>query len=173
MTTVEFHGLTLATDPGRVWTPRPTTEALVEAALARIGEAPVRVADVGTGSGAVAVAIAVSAPGAEVWASDTSPLAIALAQKNAALHNVKVQVLEGALLDPLPGSFDLIVANLPYLAEDEPDERYAGEPAEAVYAPGDGLGLYRLLVAAAPARLSPGGTLLVQLHGRVVEPLEI
>ncbi|MGI8420853.1 MAG: methyltransferase, partial [Gaiellaceae bacterium] len=107
-----------------------------------------------------------------VWASDTSLLAIALAQKNAALHNVKVQVLEGALLDPLPGSFDLIVANLPYLAEDEPDERYAGEPAEAVYAPGDGLGLYRLLVATAPARLSPGGTLLVQLHGRVVSPLE-
>src|SRR5215216_5504271 len=68
--TTRFHGLELQTAPGRVFTPRSTTEALVDAALARIDDRPVRVADVGTGSGAIAVAIAVAAPNAEVWATD-------------------------------------------------------------------------------------------------------
>ena len=66
-----FHGLTFVTDPGRVFTPRATTEQLVDAALERIGGQPARVADIGTGSGAVAITLALRAPSIEVWASDT------------------------------------------------------------------------------------------------------
>ena len=61
-----FYDLDLLTAPGRVFTPRPATERLVDAALERINGKPVRVADVGTGTGAVAVALAVNRPDIEV-----------------------------------------------------------------------------------------------------------
>ena len=67
-----FHGIPLETAPGRVFTPRPATEALVDAALEWLDGRPTRVADVGTGTGAVAIAIAKLAPNAEVWATDIS-----------------------------------------------------------------------------------------------------
>ncbi len=71
-----FHGLTFATDPGRVFTPRAATERLVDAALARIGDGTARVADIGTGSGVIAVTLALRAPNLEVWASDTCARAL-------------------------------------------------------------------------------------------------
>ena len=74
-----FHGLTFVTDPGRVFTPRATTEQLVDAALERIGDQPTRVADIGTGSGAVAITLALRAPAIEVWASDTCARALEVA----------------------------------------------------------------------------------------------
>jgi len=61
-----FHGLTFVSDPGRVFTPRPATERLVDVALARIGDDQARVADVGTGAGAVAVTLALRASHVEV-----------------------------------------------------------------------------------------------------------
>lgn len=163
-----FYDLDLLTSPGRVFNPRPATERLVDAALERIDGKPVRVADVGTGSGAVAVALAVNRPTVEVWATDTSEDAVELARANAERHGVadRVHVLQGDLLEPVPVPVDLVVANLPYLPEREHDERYDGEPPEAVYAPGDGLDPYRrLLNACREGRLvSPGGTVLIQFH---------
>src|SRR5437870_1422927 len=107
-----FHGIPLETAPGRVFNPRPTTEPLVDAALARLDGMPMRVADVGTGSGAVAIAIAKLAPNAEVWATDIHPDAVALARRNVARHGLedRVHVLEGDLLDPVPAPVDLVVA---------------------------------------------------------------
>jgi release factor glutamine methyltransferase len=81
--TVHFLDMPFATRRGCVFTPRPATERLVEAAIARIGEEPARVADVGTGSGAIAVALATRAPRTEVWASDSSEHAVSLAEQNA------------------------------------------------------------------------------------------
>ena len=75
--TTRFHGLTFLTDPGRVFSPRPTTEKLVDAALDRIGYGPARIADVGTGSGAIAITLALRVPTVEVWASDTCANALA------------------------------------------------------------------------------------------------
>jgi release factor glutamine methyltransferase len=170
--TTTFHGLDLLTAPGRVFTPRPATEALVDAALARIDGTPVRVADVGTGSGAVAVAIAVAAPQAEVWATDTSEAAVELARANAERHGVaeRVHVLRGNLLEPVPNAVDLVVANLPYLPASEPRPEYADEPPEAIYAPGDGLGPLRTLVAlCADGKLAMPGWVLVQYHRDVLE----
>jgi release factor glutamine methyltransferase len=162
-----FHDIDLLTAPGRVFTPRPSTERLVDAALERIDGVPIRIADVGTGSGAVAVALAVNRPAVEVWATDTSEAAVELARENAERYGVadRVHVLHGNLLDPLTEPVDLVVANLPYLPESEHDPRYDNEPHDAVYAPGDGLGPYRgLLDACRDGKLETGGTVLIQFH---------
>jgi release factor glutamine methyltransferase len=163
-----FYDLDLLTSPGRVFNPRPATERLVDAALARIDGKSLRVADVGTGSGAIAVALAVNRPTVEIWATDTSEDAVELALANAERHGVadRVHVLRGDLLEPVPVPVDLVVANLPYLPEHEHDERYDDDPPDAVYAPGDGLDPYRrLLSACREGKLtSPGGTVLIQFH---------
>lgn len=172
MTEVPFCGLRLLADPGKVMTPRSTTEALVDAAVERIGDGTALVADVGTGSGAVAVAIAARAPLSYVWATDTSCAAVRLARSNVCRHGLgeRVSVLRGDLLEGVPDRLDVIVANLPYLAADlRPDRpELAGEPPEALFAEGDGLGHYRRLVAACRTALRPGGLLAIQLHGRVL-----
>src|ERR671936_45531 len=84
MAAVNWHGLELETARGGVMTPRPATEALVDAALANIDGRPVTVADVGTGSGAIAIAIALAAPQADVWATDINRDAVALAGRQSA-----------------------------------------------------------------------------------------
>jgi release factor glutamine methyltransferase len=175
VTETQFHNLSFLAAPGSVMVPRPATEALVERALERIGHGPARVADVGTGSGAIAVTLALLAPAAHVWAIDTSRRAVELARTNARRHGVddRVRIVQGELLEPVTGSFDVIAANLPYLPERlQADEGYAdlrGEPADAVFAPGDGLGLYRRLLAESRARLAPGGVLVLQFRGRIYE----
>ena len=168
---VIFNGLSLEVAPGLVMTPRPATEVLVAAAVERLGGCPARVVDVGTGCGAVAVAVASAAPNAEVWATDTSAHAVELARANVHRHGLenRVRVCHGDLLAPVSGPIDLIVANLPYLpaaaAREHPD--LDAEPADAVFAAGDGLGPYRRLVAAAASRLHEDGALVFQLHRRV------
>jgi release factor glutamine methyltransferase len=169
---VSFFGLRMATQPGRVMTPRIATEQLVASALEVIGDRAVRVADVGTGSGAIAIAIAAAALRAEVWAIDTSPYAVVLATLNARRHGVddRVFVRHGDLLGPVPGSIDLIVANLPYLPASAASQfaDLAGEPPEAVFAASDGLEPYRRLLTVARERLTPHGAVVFQLHRRVV-----
>ena len=170
--TTTFHGLDLLTAPGLVFTPRPSTEELVDAALARIDDRPVTIADVGTGTGAVAVALAVARPDVEIWATDTSEAAVELARANAERYGVgsRVHVLRGNLLEPVPRSVDLVVANLPYLPEADRRPEYDDEPDEAIYAPGDGLGPLRTLVAlCADGKLAMPGWVLVQYHRDVLE----
>ena len=172
MEEVRFCGLALDTHPGVVMTPRPASERLVETALAVVGDGPATVADVGTGSGALAVAVAAGAPRARVWATDASAAAVALACENVRRHGLlhRVVVLEGDLLDPVPGPVDLVVANLPYLplAERAQHADLAGEPADAVFAEHDGLGPYRRLLDACEERLAPGGALVLQFRRRVL-----
>ena len=167
MATTDFHGLAFVTDPGRVFTPRATTEKLVDAALARIGDGPARAADIGTGSGAVAVTLALRAPKVEVWASDTCAKALALASLNAERLGARVHLVQGDLLDGLPRDLDLIVANLPYL---EPGTAgYDDEPEAAVFSGGDGLDHYRRLLSGAADHLAEGGGVVIQFHGEVLE----
>lgn len=162
-----FHGLTFFTDPPRVFTPRPTTEQLVDVALARLGSRLARVADIGTGSGAIAVTIALRAPHVEVWASDTCGHALELAGANASRLEARVHLVQGDLLENLPRDLDLIVANLPYLPPGVPG--YENEPVQAVFSTGDGLDHYRCLLAGAADHLATDGGVVIQLHGEVLE----
>jgi release factor glutamine methyltransferase len=145
-----FRRIELAVDR-RVLIPRPETELLVEIALER---APATVLDVGTGSGAIALAVAAELPGCEVAATDTSPAALEVARANAARLGLadRIRFLPGSL--PEGERFDLILANLPYVAErDRPSlqpEVTQWEPSEALFAGPEGLDAYRAL-------LSPGG----------------
>jgi release factor glutamine methyltransferase len=143
-----FRRLTLAVD-ARVLIPRPETELLVEVALSLPPSA--RVHDVGTGSGAVALALKDERPDLVVSASDASPAAVEVA----ALNGLTAAVALGLP----PGEYDLVVANLPYVREDEWDglapEIRLYEPREALVAGVDGLDAIRSLVAqAAGAQLA-------------------
>jgi release factor glutamine methyltransferase len=165
--TTRFHGYTFVTDPGKVFSPRATTEDLVDAALARIGDGPARIADVGTGSGAVAITLALRVPAVDVWASDTCGSALALASLNADRLGAQVHLVRGDLLDGIPRDLDLIVANLPYLAPGTTG--YDAEPAAAVFSTGDGLDHYRRLLAGAADHLTEAGGVVIQFDGQVLE----
>jgi release factor glutamine methyltransferase len=170
---MDFHGVRVLTAPGRVMTPRPATEALVDRALELVGDRPARVADVGTGSGAIAVALALLAPQTEVWGTDLSAAAVQLAAANVERLGLdeRVFIMEGDLLEPVPGELDLVLANLPYLPgrEAAAHPELESEPFAAVYALGDGLGPLGRLFAQANERLRDGGAVVYQYRGEVFE----
>jgi len=151
----------------RALIPRPETELLVERALAWArtwhaahGRAP-QIADVGTGSGAIAIGLAAALPQARILGLDRSPDALELARQNALRCGVAGQItfLQGDLLAPLRGPVDLIVANLPYVSEDEyaalPPGIRAYEPRGALVAGPDGLDAIRRLLQTARPHLAP------------------
>ena len=170
MITVDFGGLELVSSP-HVMTPRATSVGLVTRAVAHLAGRPGVVVDVGTGSGAIALVLAEAAPSARIWATDASDAAVELAALNAGRSGLadRIAVRRGNLRDPFPGIADVIVANLPYLPMRERTEHpdLLTEPADAVFADGDGLGIVRRLVAAARRRLAPDGLLALQLRGRI------
>jgi release factor glutamine methyltransferase len=141
-----FRNLELEVDR-RVLIPRPETELLVELAVEL---RPARVLDVGTGSGAIALSVADELPDCAVTATDTSLGALEVARANADRLGLtgRVEFLEGTI--PEKGSFDLVLANLPYVAErDWPSlqpEVTRWEPREALLAGPDGLDAYRTLM---------------------------
>ncbi|WP_028714333.1 peptide chain release factor N(5)-glutamine methyltransferase [Paracoccus sp. J55] len=144
--------------------PRPETEALVEAALA---EPFAAVLDLGTGTGAILISLLAERPGARGLGTDISPAALELAQENAAKLGVCADFLESDWFASVSGEFDLIVSNPPYIALDEmadlsPEVR-EWEPRKALTDEADGLSAYRAIAAGAPAHLSPGGRLLVEI----------
>jgi release factor glutamine methyltransferase len=165
----EFWSLDLLVDP-RVLIPRPDSETLVEEALDRLAGsgAGLRIADVGTGSGALALALAKQRPEAQVFASDISLDALAVARANAERLGLAVTFVQGDLHQPLlPASpFDLMVANLPYIPSADIDGLAAevrSEPLLALDGGADGLALVCRLVAGAPELLQPGGCLALEV----------
>lgn len=150
--------------------PRPETELLVELALQRIAtDVDRRVVDLGTGSGAIALAVASERPRAQLWASDASEGALAVARRNAASHGLQqVRFLHGSWWRPFDDvRFDMVVSNPPYIANTDPhlqrgDLRH--EPASALSSGVDGLDAIREIVGGAPRHLLAGGWLLLE-HG--------
>ncbi len=149
--------------------PRPETELLVEAALARLPTEGGRVADLGTGSGAIALAIAAECPACEVVAVERSEAALAIAEENVRRHGlVNVHFRLGSWYQPLVGErFALILSNPPYIRANDPhlqqgDVRF--EPMTALASGADGLDDIRHIIAGAGAHLEQGGWLLLE-HG--------
>jgi release factor glutamine methyltransferase len=167
-----FRTLDLLVD-ARVLIPRPETEQVVEAALAELRRLEGRIAaDLGTGSGAIALALAAEEPTVEVWATDRSADALAVARANVAglgRAGARVRLAEGDWFAALPaelrGALDVVVANPPYVADDDQVdvEVAAWEPPGALYAGPDGLDDLRVIVAEAPAWLRRPGALVVEL----------
>jgi release factor glutamine methyltransferase len=172
----EFMGLDFIVTPA-VLVPNPDTEVLVQRAveIAREAGRPLRMADVGTGSGCIAIAVAHYAPDVEVVASDVSEDALEVAARNVAAHTLgdRVQLVCGDLTAPLAGSFDLVCANLPYVAEGSrlPAEVVA-QPARALYAEQDGSALVTRLLAEAPPRLNAGGRVLAEIDPSILSSAE-
>ena len=164
----EFYGRPFQVSPD-VLIPRPDTELLVERALACIPpDQAMAVLDLGTGSGCIAITLALERPLARVTAVDRSLAALAIAQRNANLLNVRVEFSTSDWFAALAGRrFDLIVSNPPYIAAADPhlargDVRL--EPLSALAAGQDGLDDLRRLIGAARDHLRPGGVLLLE-HG--------
>jgi release factor glutamine methyltransferase len=154
--------------------PRPETEHLVEATLARWTPGAI-VVDVGTGSGAIAVTLALEKD-VGVIASDISPAAIAVARGNAVRLNARVQFFVGDLASALKtASVDLLVCNPPYVPlTDQPGlqrEVRDHEPHVALFGGPTGLEQYKRLIADASRVMRPGGWLLVELGYNSVEPV--
>lgn len=171
----EFMGLEFEVTPD-VLVPNPDTEVLVQraVAIARETPGPVRVADVGTGSGCIAVAVAHYAANTEVWATDVSDGALEVARRNVARHGVaeRVHLEHGDLMSPLGGSFDLVCANLPYLAaETRVPAEVVAQPAGALYAEDGGAALVARLLGEAPARLAEGGRILAEIDPAILGPV--
>lgn len=174
-----FRRLDLLVDR-RVLIPRPETEIVAGAALVELDRqrgalgpgTPLRAADLGTGSGAIALSIAVERPGTEVWATDASPEALAVATANLAgigRAGTRVRTALGSWFEALPGALHgcmhVVVSNPPYVADTDqlPPQVAEWEPRQALVPGPAGTEALDVLVDEAPDWLVPGGALVVEL----------
>ncbi len=168
----EFFGYDFHVAPG-VLIPRPESELLVEETLDFVRgyfpeEDPI-IAEIGTGSGAIAISLALLLPKAEIYATDISARALEIARVNCERHGVqdRVHLLEGDVLAPLPEPVDIIIANLPYIGDEEleelGDEIRMFEPLEALAGGGDGLDKVRQLLVKVGEKLRPEGLVLLEI----------
>jgi release factor glutamine methyltransferase len=158
---------------GRVLIPRPETEMVVEHALGVIDVLDARVAvDLGTGSGVIALSLAKERPKLVVWGTDVSDAAIDVARANLAgigLAATRVRLEQGDWFDALPGelahTIDVVVANPPYVAADDPlpDEVSEWEPRDALISGPTGLEAIQRILADAPAWLRPSGGVVLEI----------
>jgi len=181
----EFWGMDLIVSPA-VLIPRPETEHVVETVLELIRAESreecqgrhLRVVDVGTGSGCIALALARELPKVEIHATDVSRIALEIARANAARFQLeqRVNFHETDLLDGLNGGFDIVVSNPPYVGESEKDtvqlEVRKFEPRIAVFAGPNGTEVIKRLIPAARSALHPGGWLVMEISGTIVERVQ-
>lgn len=165
--TAEFYGRTFAVEPG-VLIPRGDSETVVAAAL-EAWPSTGRVLDCGVGSGALVLTVLAERPGSSGVGIDRSPDAIRIAKDNADALGIDCAMRLADWTKPGwgegLGTFDLILANPPYVEDGarlEPDVR-AYEPAGALFAGPDGLDDYRVLVPQLPALLAPGGIVVLEI----------
>lgn len=150
--------------------PRPDTELLIELALRLIPQnRPASLIDLGTGSGIIAITLAAERPQADVIAADFSQAALAVARHNAQQHQLsRIRFYHSNWFEQVPAAtFDLVISNPPYIAEDDShlqqgDIRF--EPQSALVAAQQGLSDIRTIAGQARARLNNGGHLLIE-HG--------
>lgn len=163
----EFYGLDFYVDP-RVLVPRPESELLVDMALDTAKRHDISsIADIGTGCGAIAISLALNLPKANIYATDisTSALDVAIINRQKYRLEKRIRFLQGDLLEPLPESVDLIIANLPYVRNSEivPGSAISFEPHLALNGGSDGLKIISKLCHQAGNKLHPAGHLLMEI----------
>jgi release factor glutamine methyltransferase len=161
-----FWGRQFTVTPA-VLIPRPETELVVECVLTLARPERPRILDVGTGSGCLAVTLALEIADSRVVATDVSLAAVAVARANAIRLAADVRFAAGDLAGHVGGAFDLVVANLPYVAEPDipglPVEILRHEPRVALAGGADGTDLLRLLLSDLPRLLAPDGLALLEM----------
>jgi len=165
--TVEFCGREFLCDQ-RALVPRPETEELIEEVLKLEIHRPARVLDMGTGSGVIGITLALSLAEdcRETVLADISTDALGLARENAERHDLLPILLQSDFFTEVEGTFDLIVANLPYVANGEKkllSREVSHDPEEALFAGSEGLDAFQRFLPAAPAYLAPGGWIALEI----------
>lgn len=167
----EFYGETFLVSRA-VLVPRPETELLVEKALGLLGRDAMQVLDIGSGSGAIAVVLALRSCAA-LTALERSRPALAVLRRNVARFGLqeRVRTMAGDLFPHRGNRFRMIVANPPYLSRRDwqraPRTVRLYEPRAALVAGPRGTEVLARIIAGAPARLAPGGWLLLEIgHGQ-------
>ncbi len=190
----EFYSLDFRVNPDCL-IPRPETEHLVVAAIdaakalaktpafaSGSTARPLMIADICTGSGCIAVAIAKHIPNAQVFASDLSEAALAVATHNATQHSMsdRIQFFSGDLLTAIPADksvakFDLIVSNPPYISQSEYEQLSKGvrefEPKGALLSGATGLEISQRLIAQANDRIAAGGYMIIETSPMLAKQL--
>lgn len=173
--TVEFCGRIFLCDK-RALVPRHETEELVEFVKSELGNAESRILDVGTGSGVIAVTLAAQLPEAIVHAVDVSQEALALARENAERLGLagRIQFMKTDLCDGLNSAFDVVVANLPYISQQERtglSREVLHDPEIALFGGHSGDELIRRLIDQVRRHLNAGGLLALEIGVGQAEPL--
>jgi release factor glutamine methyltransferase len=163
-----FYGLKFAVDKN-VLIPRPESEWLVDQALDFITKSkrPLKVLDLGTGSGCLAIATAKSAYfyGVKVSASDISNQALVLAKQNAKANRVNIKFVKSDLFNNIPGRFDIILANLPYVPAKDYKRLYKNlkhEPKNALVDKNGDFYLFKKFLDELPKHLSKDGVAILE-----------
>lgn len=169
----EFLGRRFLVSPA-VLIPRPETEELVKLVPLQISsgeENPIRILDIGTGSGCIAISLKELMPFAEVYATDVSEAALAIAQKNIERLEPQVKLLKHDILnEDIPvQDVDTIVSNPPYVAQQEKTSMQKNvldhEPHMALFVPdNDPLVFYKAIALRGKKVLKPGGHVVVEIN---------
>lgn len=170
-----FYDLTFKVTPD-VLIPRPETEELIDRIIRRHAKKELRIADIGTGSGCIAVTLARHLPDAEIWAVDISEAALAVARENAIKNEAGIHFVQTDILSPdayaaLPGSFDIIVSNPPYVTHSEKEVMEKNvleyEPAAALFVPDhEPLLFYRAIARFGKQKIRENGFLYFEINAR-------
>ena len=164
---VEFHELKFICD-SRALVPRPETEELVDIALSLDFPRPARILDLGCGSGVLGLSIAnkLGTNCEQLVLADLSTDALTLSRENSEALNVPAEFIQSDLFENIEGSFDLIVANLPYIPESERDSlepEVLHDPDLALFSGEDGLDLLRRFTRECPKFLNPNGAVALEV----------
>lgn len=166
----DFYGREFKVSP-QVLVPRPESEVIIE--ILKEIQASGKLLDVGTGSGCLGITAKLEIPELNVILSDISQQALRVASENAAKFNADVALIESDLLRSVPGKFDIITANLPYVDRSwqrSPETNH--EPELALFADNGGLALIYQLIDQLPYHLSSGSLVLIEAdlrqHGAII-----
>ena len=163
---VPFHRRDFKSD-ARALIPRPETEELAELILRQNLPDALAALDMGCGSGVLGLTLAAEHPDWRITLADISTEALALTRENlAALEIPNALPIESDLFANLPGTFDLIVANLPYVAQSDRatlSREVLHDPPLALFSGPDGLDLLRRFIPEAVHHLNPGGLLALEI----------